>query len=325
MLKRQQFSPGPVTPYNVLRLSEWGRNTSNTDADTASLGDNSGDKSSVHCHDLFTLHVAEYTLAEESVYNTYQEHYIKFNFLLSRPKSMTVLDGFGEYDHNGPEIFITAGPQDMRKIDLNPKGVYRNVALCVPQAFFSDYLELEPAALPAELRVLAGSKEFPFTVRRLSLSPAIAAAAQSLHWTPPCTRQNPLYIKAKVTELMYLLMGQMDNDAQAKRTPPMTARRMEGVHHAQELLTQRYAEHWTLERLAKEAGLSKTALTQGFRQLFGLSVFEFLLQCRMQRAYELLQYKCCSMLDIAQAVGYEHHCNFSTAFRQYYGISPKQL
>jgi AraC-like DNA-binding protein len=67
------------------------------------------------------------------------------------------------------------------------------------------------------------------------------------------------------------------------------------------------------------------ALTSGFQRLFGMSVHDFLQKIRMERAYELLHDDVQSIAQIAEAVGYQHACNFSTAFRAYFGYAPQKI
>jgi AraC family transcriptional activator of pyochelin receptor len=93
---------------------------------------------------------------------------------------------------------------------------------------------------------------------------------------------------------------------------------------ARELVAQRYPEPITLEKICKEVGINRMALTAGFRQLFGMSFYNCLQKERMERACELLQDDAHPITRVADAVGYNHACNFSTAFRGYFGFTPKQ-
>ncbi len=324
MLRRQYYSPGPAQPGHTLMLSKLGLVAPENDITVSRFQDNHSIRQSVYRDPLFILQAVECNLSEAGAYHTFQEDFIKINFMLSG-NSTTVLDGFGECDHHGPEVFITAGRRDMLKVDLKNKGFYRWVALCVQRDFFSDYLHLESTMLPSGLRDLASKREPPFTARRLLLTPELAAAAYSIFRISSLARQNPVYAQGKAVELMYLLINRMRSGEASTTTSSITTRRVECLYHAREMLSQRYAEHWTLDRLSKTVGLSKTALTKGFRELFDSSVFGFLHRQRMQRACELLKHKNWTVIEVAQAVGYQHHCNFSTAFRQHFGVSPKEL
>jgi len=98
------------------------------------------------------------------------------------------------------------------------------------------------------------------------------------------------------------------------------------LREARELMSQHYAQELTLERLAKVVGLSRMVLSTGFRELFGTTVHDYLQKVRMLRAYELLQEQgAFSIKKVAQAVGYKHASNFSTAFHAYFGFPPLKL
>jgi len=45
----------------------------------------------------------------------------------------------------------------------------------------------------------------------------------------------------------------------------------------------------------------------------------------MEKAYALLESSSQQVLAVADAVGYAHASNFSTAFIKYFGVSPKQV
>ncbi|MEO0377755.1 MAG: helix-turn-helix transcriptional regulator, partial [Cyanobacteria bacterium P01_A01_bin.17] len=64
-------------------------------------------------------------------------------------------------------------------------------------------------------------------------------------------------------------------------------------------------------------------LNQGFRQLFGTTVFGYLQRHRMQQAQSLLHDSDLSIAKVAATVGYRSPEAFSTAFRRQFAVSPK--
>ena len=60
-------------------------------------------------HDTFFMVAAEsYCASEDDIGYTRQEDYVKVNFWLSG-RHTTILDGFGQHEHDRPEVFITSG------------------------------------------------------------------------------------------------------------------------------------------------------------------------------------------------------------------------
>lgn len=79
---------------------------------------------------------------------------------------------------------------------------------------------------------------------------------------------------------------------------------------------------YNLAMLAQGAGLGISTLKQRFSETYNQSVFAFLQEIRLSRAYEQLHTSDLSIAQIAYAAGFNHPGNFSTAFRRKFGLSP---
>jgi AraC-like DNA-binding protein len=84
------------------------------------------------------------------------------------------------------------------------------------------------------------------------------------------------------------------------------------------------AHHWTLQELAKRAGMSRSIFALKFKQRVGTSPIEYLTRWRMLRAAERLTNSRDSISEIALSLGYESESAFSTAFKRVMGSSPRQ-
>lgn len=84
------------------------------------------------------------------------------------------------------------------------------------------------------------------------------------------------------------------------------------------------ARDWTVETLAREAGLSRSAFAALFKNVTGQTPLEYLTSWRMYRTRVLLRGSDLSLSEIAQRVGYETDTALSRAFRRSQGISPGQ-
>lgn len=81
---------------------------------------------------------------------------------------------------------------------------------------------------------------------------------------------------------------------------------------------------WTLQDLARSAGMSRTALAQTFKRTVGTSAMEYLTQWRMTLAASRLQHKGETISSIAPALGYRSESAFSAAFKRQWGSSPRE-
>ncbi|MFE7410297.1 helix-turn-helix transcriptional regulator [Streptomyces laurentii] len=77
-----------------------------------------------------------------------------------------------------------------------------------------------------------------------------------------------------------------------------------------------------LETLAREAGMSRTAFAQQFKELVGESPMRHLMARRLQEAKRLLSDTSVAQQEIAQRVGYRSQVGFHRAFRQEFDMTP---
>jgi AraC-like DNA-binding protein len=320
-MEKQSFFPRNIGPHNTLTISTMGVG----DAERTGVSWRTGSnwcRSQTFREETFSLvALQEYHKDVEEIGYTRQQGYLKVNFWLSG-KHTTVLNGFGQHQHEGPEVFITAGPAEMLKVDvLNRDSQIAVVALCVLSDFFPKHMGLSLEELPRPLRSIVDPVDAPYSFSRFPLTAELAVATRAILVAPFGVRRDPLYARAKAVELMCLLLHQIDRE-RSDQGRAGSYRLEARIHEARELILRRFAEPLTLQDISREVGLNRMALTSGFRELFGDSVHDFLQRVRMEKAYELLQDGSRSIIDVSAAVGYTHACNFSTAFRAHFGCSP---
>lgn len=79
---------------------------------------------------------------------------------------------------------------------------------------------------------------------------------------------------------------------------------------------------WTIEDLARVAGLSRTAFFDRFLRTVGLRPMEYLLTWRMALAKSLLRQGHLALDEVAERIGYGSASTFSTAFSRHVGMPP---
>lgn len=82
------------------------------------------------------------------------------------------------------------------------------------------------------------------------------------------------------------------------------------------------SQWWSVDELAAEVGLSRIHFTRLFRHINRISPGQFMIECRMSRARELLRESNLTVGRIAEALGYNHTAFFCRQFRQHIGATP---
>lgn len=130
-------------------------------------------------------------------------------------------------------------------------------------------------------------------------------------------------ILSKLSELMFLQAVRQYIDG----LPPQSTGWLSGLRdrHISTALRHMHAkpeENWTLEMLAREAGLSRSAFAERFGQIMGVPPMQYLANWRLQRAARLLEQPSISIAQAAAAVGYESEAAFNRAFKKQVGLPP---
>lgn len=81
-------------------------------------------------------------------------------------------------------------------------------------------------------------------------------------------------------------------------------------------------EEWTIERLARLAGLNPHYYMQLFKKKYGISAIDYLTAQRMEKAKELLTRTDSQLRHVAKKAGYSDEFYFSRKFKQQVGMSP---
>ena len=81
---------------------------------------------------------------------------------------------------------------------------------------------------------------------------------------------------------------------------------------------------WTLEGLARLAGMSRSVFAQRFREAVGETPIAYLTRWRMLLAAEQLARGRDSLAETAASLGYESENAFNTAFKRIMGCSPRR-
>jgi AraC-like DNA-binding protein len=130
-------------------------------------------------------------------------------------------------------------------------------------------------------------------------------------------------IRARLPELLLVeCMRQYVAALPGQRTGWLAALRDPVVGSALALLHASPGDSWTVARLAREAGVSRTVLGERFAALLGQPPMRYLLQFRLQLAAHLLRTTAETLPEIAARVGYESDAAFSRAFKRGVGEPP---
>ncbi|MFD0276675.1 AraC family transcriptional regulator [Kitasatospora sp. NPDC127111] len=161
-------------------------------------------------------------------------------------------------------------------------------------------------------------------VRREPLLFHTLAALAAKHHGGPGERRL-ISLRGFETALVLALRLALHGEA-AKRLadgyPALRALVHPGIGRALTAVAGRYHEPWTVDLLAREARMSRSAFTAAFRELVGESPGRHLTARRMREAARLLRETDLALSVIPATVGYRSSVGFHLAFRKWWGVPP---
>ena len=133
-----------------------------------------------------------------------------------------------------------------------------------------------------------------------------------------------LYIKGKAYELLSLFFNRSE-DADIEQCPYLVDEvNVAKLKKAKDIMIANMAEPPTLQELADEIDLSLKKLKEGFKQIYGDSVFSFLFDYKMEVARKLLESGNYNVNEVGLKVGYSTGSHFIAAFKKKFGTTPKK-
>ncbi len=123
---------------------------------------------------------------------------------------------------------------------------------------------------------------------------------------------------------LYLFIDSLVRSSTSARLSQGNSLREFYIKEAFSFIEQNFQNDISVEDIAASCGLNRSYFGKIFHENMGKSPQEFLISYRMTKATELLKLTGLSVGDIGNAVGYPNQLHFSRAFKNVYGISPRQ-
>ena len=96
------------------------------------------------------------------------------------------------------------------------------------------------------------------------------------------------------------------------------------IDQVMEYIRQNHAEPLSIVQIAARFNLDRRRLAPLFKRHVGMAPSDYLIECRILKAKELL-YTCdCTIKQVSECVGYSDNLYFSRTFKKKLGISPSQ-
>ena len=249
---------------------------------------------------------------------------IQFNFRLSGDLTLAV-SRTAPLRLNRPALLVWKQPHGFDVSEWTaPSAHERAVAISVRPQFLIDHFVPSVVEVPAQLQAFVTGNLGKINYCHLPLSAQMFELATKLVNNPFTGTLALVYTETVALELLCFAVAGFSSLSSAPNEQ-YTQRELRCLHAARDHLMRQLAPAPTIRQVARTAGMNETTLKRGFKAIFGETVFEFSVRCRMQQALKLLRDQRMPVKRVAQATGYRHQTSFATAFLRHFGSRPKDV
>lgn len=156
------------------------------------------------------------------------------------------------------------------------------------------------------------------------ITPEMYAVVAQLTNTTYSGKMKALFLEAKMMELFLLQLQQTKKCSSAKLVSLKHSDK-DKIYDARQLIEQHIDEFITIDKLSRMTGINQRKLMQGFKELFGCTVYQYISNLKMQTAKRFLIEGNKNVNEVAYEIGYQNPQHFISAFKKKFGISPGTL
>ena len=247
---------------------------------------------------------------------------IQFNFTLSGHYRIRLHGNrntkrfFGEFQ--GISYYNTPGPFCRVLHDVPA----RSVSLALQPEVFTTCFEKHMKLMPPLIHNMLTRNMDTGYLYQSAITPAIREVIHQITGCPYHGITRKLFLESKALELLSLQLHQICDgssfDPSRMRMHPQDKRQIQGIRA---LLDGSLETPPCLKDLAKTAGMSHPKLNRCFKELYGMTVFQYIRTERLNKARRMLQQRY-SVTETAFQVGYDSVSHFSQVYKKQFGTSP---
>lgn len=213
--------------------------------------------------------------------------------------------------------WVTDGSTDSR---LDPYRDYRTVDIYVSPEILEEFTH----SFPELRRLFADAHDSIIGKGNCFTQPAMYQVIQDILYCELDKGTRQLYYDLKIRELLAHVLHHVYERRVAMIT--LSPWELHRLHSLRDIMKEYISQKTvSLPVLAIRANMKQGRLREGFHQVFGCSVLQYLVDLKMKEAKELLLLTDKPLKEIGQLVGYSRTSNFNTAFKRKFGYTPASL
>ena len=246
--------------------------------------------------------------------------FIQIHFCLRGKSKFLFNNGSYSFDVLDDRSILLYNPQRILPINLEIQPKTTLVSLLISIEKFHSLFSKESGYIPFLSEENSNKKYYDDS----EIKPTVSIVLQQIINSSVNSSIKDLYVKGKVYELLSLHFQQEENTEGEYCPFLVDEQNVLKIRKAKEIIISRMAEPPSLQELANEIGLNIKKLKEGFKQIYGDTVFSFLFDYKMEHARRLLESNQFNVNEVGVKIGYSTSSHFIAAFKKKFGTTPKK-
>jgi len=269
---------------------------------------------------FYVLHFQNESMAVENFQRKINNAFIQIHFCLRGKSKFFFNNGTYSFDVLDNRAILLYNPQGVLPINLEIQPKTTLVSLLISIEKFHSLFSKESGYIPFLSDENSNKKYYDDT----EIKHSVSIILQQIINSKTNNSIRDLYVRGKVYELLSMHF-QKEENLEGEFCPFLVdEQNVLKIRNAKEIIIARMAEPPSLQELANEIGLNIKKLKEGFKQIYGDTVYSFLFDYKMEYARKLLESNQFNVNEVGVKVGYSTSSHFIAAFKKKFGTTPKK-
>lgn len=269
---------------------------------------------------FYVLHFQNESKSVQNFEREINSTFIQIHFCLRGNSKFLFNNGSYSFDVLDNRSILLYNPQRILPINLDIQPKTTLVSLLISIEKFHSLFSKESGYIPFLSDENSNKKYYDDS----EIKPTVSIVLQQIINSKINSSIKDLYVKGKVYELLSLHFQHEENTDSEYCPFLVDEQNVLKIRKAKEIIISRMAEPPSLQELANEIGLNIKKLKEGFKQIYGDTVFSFLFDYKMEHARRLLESNQFNVNEVGVQIGYSTASHFIAAFKKKFGTTPKK-
>ncbi len=271
--------------------------------------------------ETFFVFIKNETNNTETIEKSISKKYIQFYFCTEGGATLNFNDGAYKLPLSQNKSFLLYNPNNQLPINININSKSKVFIILITVDHFHSIFMKTGQEIPFLSNENINNKFY----KDFNISKDIQSILKSIEKYKYNQSFKSIYYQAKINELFVNFFYTPKIKTESHCPFLNNEETVLKIKKAKDILIKNLKSPPTIKQLSKQIDLSEYKLKEGFKKIYGSTLFTFLLDYKLDLSKKLLKNKNMNVQDVAYEIGYDNPSHFISAFKKKYDVTPKKF